>query len=51
MVEVATIEIMALLYTWNEHDGHLCCLDHIYFGPPLSHFVVRAITKYVILIL
>ena len=42
---------MALLYTWNEHNGYLCCLDHANFGSPLSHFVIRATTKFVLLIL
>jgi hypothetical protein len=39
------VEIMALLYTWNEHNGYLCCPDHAHFGPSLSHFVIRANIK------
>ena len=45
------VQIMAVLYTWNEHNGHLCCPDHIHFRPPLSHFVIEAITKFELLIL
>ena len=45
------IEIMALLYTWNEHNGYLCCPDHAHFRSPLSHFVIQATTKFVLLIL
>jgi hypothetical protein len=44
------VHITALLYTWNEHNGHLCCPDHNFFRPPLSHFVIRVITKFVLLI-
>ena len=45
------VEIMALLCTFNEHNGDLCCRDHAHILWPLSHFVIWAITKFVLLIL
>ena len=34
------VEIMALLYTCNDYNGHLCCPDHAHFGLPSSSFVI-----------
>ena len=39
------------LYTCNEHNNFLCCLNQIYFRPSLSHFVTWVTNKLVLLIL